>query len=455
MRLRKCSRRGLTLARRTWFVICLCTVGSSTQFARALPGTTNLSLLPGVVPTVSDPDPNGIYDTLPSTAIDGNRDGNYGDGSLYYRNPPKDADGNVIGDSFYQLDLGTSAYIDRVQLLRRTDNQDGPFHDLHMTIYKDNGSGQPGAIAFQSDYLPNFYFAGPWGTTDPGATDRGGAAGGTFGRFVKISTDSPYQFEFSEFEVIGAKTPLAFTDANDIAIGKSVTTSSPPGYGALITSGNDGNIDGDFGAGLYRPVYHSSNAGVGEYWQVDLGSTQQLDHLQLFARGDNDVSQGDFGTTSQFKVTVFKSDGTTVAGTYIVDNNLLNTTNPGYDHIINTAGISGEFVRVETTLSQYLAFSELRAFVGPGSAFPTGDYNQDGAVNIQDYYTWKQAFGTTNAAADGNGNGIVDAGDYTIWRDHVASGSGSGRLGSASVPEPSSALLALGLLTLVRRRRRS
>jgi hypothetical protein len=400
----------------------------------------NLSLLPGVVATASPSRPEGAFDTSPATAIDGNRDGNYGDGSLFYRdaNP-------VAGNLFYQVDLGTSAYIDRVQLLRRTDSQDNVFNDLALTIYQDNGAGQPGAIAFQGDYLNGGYFgAGPWGTTDPGKA----APGGTLGRFVKITSDSPYWWDFSEFEVIGAKTPLAFTDSNDIAIGKSVTTSSPPGYGALITSGNDGNIDGEFGSGINRPVYHSTNAGVGEYWQVDLGGTKQLDHLQLFARGDNDVSQGDFGTTTQFKVTVYKADGTTVAGSYIVDNNPLNTTNPGYDHIINTAGISGEFVRVETTLSQYLAFSELRAFEGPGSAFAPGDYNQDGVVNIQDYSTWKQAFGTTNAAADGNGDGVVDAADYAIWRSHSGSGSGAGSLGSTSVPEPSSAVLLLGFFAL-------
>jgi hypothetical protein len=438
MRLRKCSRRGLKLARRTLFAICLCTVGSSTQFARALPGTTNLSLLPGVVATASPSRPEGIYDTAPQTAIDGNRDGNYGDGSLFYR------DANPAAPPlFYQVDLGTSAYIDRVQLLRRTDADDAVFNDLELTIYQDNGAGQPGAVAFQGDYLQNGYFAvGTWGTTDPGKS----AAGGAFGRFVKLTTDSPYWWDFAEFEVIGKKTPLQFTDANNIALGKPVTSSSPPGYGALITSGNDGNIDGSFGTGIYRPVFHTSDPGVGQYWQVDLGANTQLDHLQLFARGDN-------YTTSQFKVTVYKADDVTVAGSFIVDNNPLTGTDQGYDHLINTAGISGEFIRVETTKSEYLAFSELRAFAGPGAPFSPGDYNQDGVVDTRDYNAWKQAFGTANAAADGNGNGIVDAGDYTIWRDHVGSGSGAGSLGSVSVPEPSSALLALGLLTLVRRRR--
>jgi len=50
---------------------------------------------------------------------------------------------------FYQVDLGTSTYIDRVQLLRRTDANDAVFNDLELTVYQDNGAGQPGAVAFQ------------------------------------------------------------------------------------------------------------------------------------------------------------------------------------------------------------------------------------------------------------------------------------------------------------------
>ena len=34
---------------------------------------------------------------------------------------------------FYQVDLGTSAYIDRVQLLRRTDANDGVFDNMELT----------------------------------------------------------------------------------------------------------------------------------------------------------------------------------------------------------------------------------------------------------------------------------------------------------------------------------
>ena len=48
-----------------------------------------------------------------------------------------------------------------------------------------------------------------------------------------------------------------------------------------------------------------------------------------------------------------------------------------------------------------------------------GDYNADGVVNGGDYLVWRSAYGTTDAMADGNLNGVVDAADYVIWRDHA------------------------------------
>ncbi|MEM9186373.1 MAG: FG-GAP-like repeat-containing protein [Planctomycetota bacterium] len=49
-----------------------------------------------------------------------------------------------------------------------------------------------------------------------------------------------------------------------------------------------------------------------------------------------------------------------------------------------------------------------------------GDYNGNGVVDAGDYTHWRDHFGQTTAAAlaaDGNGDGRVDAIDYTIWRD--------------------------------------
>jgi hypothetical protein len=88
-----------------------------------------------------------------------------------------------------------------------------------------------------------------------------------------------------------------------------------------------------------------------------------------------------------------------------------------------------------------------------------GDYNCSGIVDAADYTFWKNTFGSQLAlAADGNGNGTVDAADYTVWRDHL--GENFGGIGSASasrfqtqVPEPSAVALLLGGVILARLQR--
>ena len=76
---------------------------AGTSTVLALPGTTNLSLLPGVTATATGAD----FGASISDAIDGNRDGNFGDGSIQsfdpltggYLGTLQDANGNPINIS--------------------------------------------------------------------------------------------------------------------------------------------------------------------------------------------------------------------------------------------------------------------------------------------------------------------------------------------------------------------
>jgi T5SS/PEP-CTERM-associated repeat protein len=156
--------------------------------------------------------------------------------------------------------------------------------------------------------------------------------------------------------------------------------------------------------------------------------------------------------------------------------------------VLNAAGgIFGVFSNVTT--GQRLSTSDgngsFLVHYGPGSAFNpnqiilsdfqamllAGDYNADGIVDGGDYTVWRKTLGQVGfaLAADGNRNLEVDAGDFNIWRANfgrassagssVGSGTGlaSASLRAVTVPEPASVLLMLvvGAVGGIARRRRT
>jgi hypothetical protein len=77
-----------------------------------------------------------------------------------------------------------------------------------------------------------------------------------------------------------------------------------------------------------------------------------------------------------------------------------------------------------------------------------GDYNHNGVVDAADYTVWRDSLGRTGSAlsADGNGDRIVDLKDYDLWKASFPT-SGSGNASAAPAPEPTT--LAIAVLALV------
>jgi serralysin len=152
-------------------------------------------------------------------------------------------------------------------------------------------------------------------------------------------------------------------------------------------------------------------------------------------------------------LTLFGSNGTTALAT-------VNNTAAGFDETLSNFSLTSAgqyYVRVTGATADAVQLYDLKLST---TAALTGDYNHDGVVDATDYTIWRSELGQTGSglAADGNGDNKVDAADYTIWQSNFGhTSAGSGSLASTTVPEPSTAALAvvpLGLLLIRRARRR-
>jgi PEP-CTERM motif len=104
--------------------------------------------------------------------------------------------------------------------------------------------------------------------------------------------------------------------------------------------------------------------------------------------------------------------------------------------------------------SQAVANGWYTAWVNAGSPIPNlglaGDYNGNNVIDAADYAVWRDAMtaGVTTLVNDPTPGAVTEA-DFTYWRDHFGAsiGFGAGAGAATAVPEPSAmALLALAAL---------
>ena len=75
-----------------------------------------------------------------------------------------------------------------------------------------------------------------------------------------------------------------------------------------------------------------------------------------------------------------------------------------------------------------------------------GDYNDNGIVDAADYTVWRDTLGsTTDLRANGDNAGAsagkIDQADFVVWKTNFGNHAGSGASGGSAVPEPTSAIL--------------
>jgi hypothetical protein len=124
---------------------------------------------------------------------------------------------------------------------------------------------------------------------------------------------------------------------------------------------------------------------------------------------------------------------------------------------MSSAGTSDAFSTLNLpTLSAGLQWAitpgNVATFLTVVSAALAGDYNHNGIVDAADYTVWRDTVGQSgaNLDADANHDGTVDQTDYDIWQSNFGNHNpGSGAGSGTAVPEPSTIVLAVvGMLVV-------
>jgi hypothetical protein len=381
--------------------------GAQGQFVRVqLSGTDYLSLAEvqvtgtGVTPTatnISQGKPATQSSTLPgyptaiaSSAVDGNTDGTFNDGSVTATN----ADPNA----WWQVDLGASATVSSVVVWNRTDCCGTRLNDFWVFISNTPflPSDTPATLQNRAGTFANHQTSAP----NPSTTIMAGVQG----RYVRVQLTGTNNLSLAEVQVFGTAPPVS-----NLSQGKIATQSSTfPGYaGAVASSAVDGNTDGNFSDNSVT----ATNADPNAWWQVDLGASASVSSVTIWNRtdccGSRLADYWVFISDTPFLSTDTPATLQNRAGTFASHQ----TTAPNPSATI-AAGAQGRYVRVQLTGMNNLSLAEVQVFgVGGAAGVPTNV--AQGKLTSQSSTFPGYATAGAASAVDGNTDGNFSDGSVT------------------------------------------
>ncbi|TWT98073.1 hypothetical protein Pla108_22290 [Botrimarina colliarenosi] len=193
----------------------------------------------------------------------------------------------------------------------------------------------------------------------------------------------------------------------------------------------------------------SSSAGVGVDWSLSketdgFGFAQY--RLSINGKTPDDgmlllTSTGRFASAENFDNSIiYETDGSD----FLIR---------GLDHITNA---DTGFVDFQEAGFMFAYIDYENGPIAPEVLLAPGDFNGDGLVNAADYTVWRDNAGTTAGAnalsGDADGDGDVDTDDYTVWVNNY--GTAAPANAGVPVPEPAAVLLVgltIASLTVTRR----
>jgi hypothetical protein len=303
------------------------------------PPPVGTNIAPGKAATQSSTLP-GYPSAGAASAIDGNTDGSFFDGSVTATN----ADGNA----WWQLDLGAVATVNSIVIWNRTDCCGSRLGDYWVFVSNTpfNASDTPGTLQFRAGTFAIHQTTAP----NPSSTITVGIQG----RYVRVQLSDTDYLSLAEVQVFGSGGVASPTN---LALHQSAVQSStlPGAPTAGAASAVDGNTDGAF----YDGSVTATNADTNAWWQVDLGTPATVSSVVVYNRtdccgtrlgdywvfvSDTPFLPSDTPATLQFRTGTFASHQTLAP-------------NPS---TTISVGVQGRYVRVQLSDTDYLSLAEVQ-----------------------------------------------------------------------------------------------
>ena len=280
---------------------------------------------------------NTAFGGVAGRAVDGNTDGDWAQNSVTCTN-------NEL-NSWWQVDLGTTYNVSAIEVWNRTGYTKNRLDDFYVFV-----SDTPFA---STDLTTTLNDSSVWSMHVAAVPDPQILLPvGLTGRYVRIQLGDTNYLSLAEVKVFGE---IFVPSGANVAFNKTASQSNTS-FGGVPNRAVDGNTDGDWAQNSIT----CTNNQLNPWWQVDLGTTYDLNGIEVWNRTDSSMDRLDnfyiFVSDTPFTSTNL---ATTLSDSGVWRRHVTTVPDP---QVLLAVGRTGRYVRIQLDDTNYLILAEVKVF---------------------------------------------------------------------------------------------